>query len=46
VVPLFLGDRLVGVFDLDSPELDRFDAEDERGLQLIAQAFLDSIGPA
>jgi GAF domain-containing protein len=46
VVPLFLGDQLVGVFDLDSPELDRFDAEDERGLQLIAQAFLDSIRPA
>ncbi len=46
VVPLFLGDQLVGVFDLDSPELDRFDAEDEHGLQLIAQAFLDSIRPA
>jgi GAF domain-containing protein len=46
VVPLFLGDQLVGVFDLDSPELNRFDAEDERGLQLIAQAFLDSISPA
>lgn len=46
VVPLFLGEQLVGVLDLDSPELDRFDAEDARGLELIAQAFLDSISPA
>ena len=32
VVPLFEGDALVGVFDLDSPILDRFDADDQRGL--------------
>src|SRR5947207_5106372 len=28
VVPLFKHERLVGVFDLDSPQLDRFDADD------------------
>jgi L-methionine (R)-S-oxide reductase len=41
VVPLLRGERLLGVFDLDSPELDRFDAEDQRGLEAIAQAFVD-----
>ena len=46
VVPLFRGERLVGVFDLDSPRLDRFDEDDQRGLEAIAQAFLDSLPPA
>lgn len=43
VVPLLRGDKLIGVFDLDSPVLDRFDAEDQRGLEAIAMIFLDSI---
>jgi GAF domain-containing protein len=43
VVPLFRGDELVGVFDLDSPEPDRFDADDQRGLEAIAQAFMESL---
>ncbi len=46
VVPLFQGDRLVGVLDLDSPRLDRFDADDQRGLEAIAQAYIDSLPPA
>lgn len=46
VVPLYRGDQLVGVFDLDSPDLDRFDAEDQRGLEAIAQAFVDSLDGA
>lgn len=46
VVPLFQGDRLVGVFDLDSPRLDRFDETDQRGLEAVARAFLQSLGPA
>ena len=46
VVPLFQGERLVGVFDLDSPRLDRFDEDDQRGLEAIAQAFIDSLPPA
>lgn len=43
VVPLYKGERLIGVFDLDSPEVGRFDADDQAGLEAIAQAFLDSI---
>ena len=44
VVPLVLGDgSLLGVFDIDSPEPDRFDADDQRGLEAIAQAFLESL---
>jgi GAF domain-containing protein len=43
VVPLYKGDRLIGVFDLDSPEVGRFDADDQAGLEAIAQAFLDTI---
>jgi len=44
VVPLFgAGGELVGVFDLDSPELDRFDADDQRGLEEIASIFVASL---
>jgi GAF domain-containing protein len=43
VVPLYKGERLIGVFDLDSPEVGRFDADDQAGLEAIAQAFLDTI---
>lgn len=45
VVPLYRGETLVGVFDLDSPVLDRFDEADQRGLEAVAQAFIDSLGP-
>ncbi|KRA16204.1 MULTISPECIES: GAF domain-containing protein [unclassified Lysobacter] len=43
VVPLSLNGELIGVFDLDSPKLDRFDADDQRGLEAIAQAFVESL---
>ena len=43
VVPLLLGNDLVGVFDVDSPEPDRFDADDQRGLEAIARAFVESL---
>ncbi len=44
VVPLFAADgALVGVLDLDSPDLARFDEEDAAGLEGIAAAFLDAI---
>ena len=46
VVPLYRGETLLGVFDLDSPALDRFDADDQRGLEAIASAFIESLGPA
>ena len=43
VVPLYSGDTLLGVFDIDSPEPDRFDADDQRGLEAIARAYLESL---
>lgn len=43
VVPLVHQGALVGVFDLDSPRVDRFDEEDQQGLEAIAQAFLESL---
>ncbi len=43
VVPLFLGDQLIGVFDIDSPLPARFDDADQQGLEQIAAAFLESL---
>ncbi len=43
VVPLYLGDTLVGVFDIDSPVPDRFDADDQAGLEAIAQCYLATL---
>lgn len=44
VVPLVAADgTLIGVFDLDSPQLDRFDADDQHGLEAIAQVFVESL---
>ncbi|RPE75819.1 GAF domain-containing protein [Vulcaniibacterium tengchongense] len=44
VVPLVAADgTLLGVFDLDSPAFDRFDEDDQRGLEAIAQAFVESL---
>jgi L-methionine (R)-S-oxide reductase len=43
VVPLYLGDSLVGVFDIDSPIPDRFDADDQAGLEAIAQCYLATL---
>ncbi|MFI4981401.1 MAG: GAF domain-containing protein, partial [Nevskiales bacterium] len=40
VVPLYLGERLLGVLDLDSPNPGRFDAEDARGLEALAQLWI------
>jgi L-methionine (R)-S-oxide reductase len=44
VVPLFRNDTLIGVLDLDSPVVDRFDVEDQVGLEAIASAFVESLG--
>ena len=44
VVPLVAGDgTLIGVFDIDSPQRARFDADDQRGLEALAQAFVESL---
>jgi GAF domain-containing protein len=41
VVPLIAGEKLVGVLDLDSPKLARFDAEDARYLEEFARRLVD-----
>ena len=43
VVPLLIGDALLGVWDVDSPEAGRFDAEDARGMQALCAVFLESL---
>lgn len=37
VVPLVVGEQVVGVIDLDSPRPARFDAEDASGLETLAR---------
>ena len=44
VVPMLAADgTLIGVFDLDSPKFDRFDGDDQAGLEAIARAFVEAI---
>lgn len=43
VVPLVAGGELIGVFDIDSPQLNRFDADDQHGLETLAAVFVDSL---
>jgi GAF domain-containing protein len=42
VVPLILQGRLLGVLDLDSPQLARFDQEDRIGLNAAVEVLLRS----
>lgn len=42
VVPLLHHDTLIGVLDIDSPLRGRFDDEDCRGCEVLAQVFLRS----
>lgn len=42
VVPLVKAGRLIGVLDLDSPKLARFGVEDQRGIERLAEIFLQS----
>lgn len=43
VVPLYAGDTLIGVWDVDSPQLARFDDEDHVGMQRLADIFVNSL---
>src|SRR5690349_11327729 len=44
VIPLFTqGAQLLGVLDLDSPKLARFDEEDRRGLEALAAILMGSL---
>ena len=40
VVPLVKNGRLLGVLDLDSPKLNRFDAADQAGLEKLTAVLL------
>jgi len=42
VVPLIRNQKLIGVLDLDSPSLSRFDDEDAEGLNELVGIFMDS----
>ena len=43
VVPLYLDDRLIGVWDVDSPIPARFDDEDRVGMETLAAVFLAAL---
>lgn len=40
VVPLIVADKVIGVLDLDSPKLARFDAEDQAGFEAMVAILL------
>lgn len=43
VVPLYKGDELIGVLDVDSPRAGRFDNEDREGMERLAEIYLDAL---
>lgn len=45
VVPIFENGHLIGVWDVDSPLLGRFDEEDRVGMEALVALFLDSLQP-
>lgn len=45
VIPLLQAASLLGVLDLDSPQVGRFSEDDARGIERLAQVFLDSTAP-
>lgn len=44
VVPLIRDGRLIGVWDVDSPEPSRFDATDRAGMERLCDLFIASLG--
>ena len=43
VIPLLRRGELLGVLDIDSPQLSRFDAADQAGLEKFVEALLNAI---
>lgn len=43
VVPLISAEKLIGVLDIDSPRLARFDAVDQRGIERLASIYVEAI---
>lgn len=46
VVPIVVAGQLIGVLDLDSPLLARFDADDTQGLETLIAAIGQHLAPA
>lgn len=44
VVPLIINDQVIGVLDIDSPRAGRFDADDQAGLERLAEVYVRSLG--
>ena len=44
VIPIVREDELIGVLDLDSPRLGRFDEEDANGLNRLVEIFAEHLG--
>lgn len=43
VIPMRVNDRIVGVLDIDSPRLGRFDREDQAGLEEFTEILVNGI---
>jgi L-methionine (R)-S-oxide reductase len=43
VVPLVADGELIGVFDVDSPEIARFDDDDRAGMEQLVKIYLQSL---
>ena len=40
VLPIIVNNSLVGVFDIDSPSINRFDGDDQTGLEALVATFI------
>ena len=40
VLPIIVNGKLIGVFDIDSPTISRFDADDQAGLEAMVATFI------
>ena len=40
VVPLIVDDKVIGVLDIDSPMLNRFDIDDQQGIEQMVRTFI------
>ena len=43
VVPMFRDGALLGVWDVDSPTLNRFDSDDQRGMEALVQVYVHGV---
>ncbi len=43
VLPIVINDALFAVLDIDSPEMNRFDAEDLQGLEKLVRVLIDNL---